>query len=117
MALSNGQKTILAGRCFLRVTKHGLFQQSKTMESEDREDIIRAKKAISPDGLENQSAEGHSGVGSEQPVADLPGDDLSNHELEDKYTDEAGEPAENVRTMNPNRNPNDKPDIDKPAYS
>ncbi|WP_245882466.1 hypothetical protein [Spirosoma oryzae] len=42
------------------------------MESEDREDIIRAKQSISTNGLENQSAEGHSGVGSEQPVSDLP---------------------------------------------
>lgn len=87
------------------------------MESEDRENIIRAKKAISPDGLENQSAEGHSGVGSEQPIDDLPSEDLPNQELDDTYTNDADEPAENVRQMNPNRNPNDKPDIDKPAYN
>ena len=86
------------------------------MESEDREDIIRAKQAISPNGLENQSAEGHSGVGSEQPVSDLPDEKLPNDELKDKYTDGPDEPGENVRVMNPNRNPNDKPNIDKPAY-
>ncbi|GAB3550034.1 hypothetical protein [Spirosoma fluminis] len=85
------------------------------MESEDREDIIRAKKAISPDGLENQSAEGHSGVGSEVPKEDLP--TLPKDDLEDKYMDGPDEPGENVRVMNPNRNPNDKPDIDKPAYN
>ncbi len=87
------------------------------MESEDREDIIRAKQAISPDGLEDQSAEGNSGVGSEQPAEDLPAQDLPNQRLEDTYMDGPGEPGENVRVINPNRNPNDKPDIDKPTYS
>jgi len=87
------------------------------MESEDREDIIRAKQAISPDGLEDQSAEGNSGPGSEQPVEDLPDQDLPNDAVREKYTDGPDEPGENVRVMNPNRNPNDKPDIDKPAYS
>ena len=86
------------------------------MESEEREDIIRAKQAISPNGLENQSAEGHSGVGSEQPISDLPDEELPNQALLDNYTDGPDEPGENVRVMNPNRNPNDKPDIDKPAY-
>ena len=87
------------------------------MESKDREDIIRAKQAISPNGLENQSAEGHSGVGSEQPVSDLPDEELPNDDLNEEYTDGPDEPGENVRIMNPNRNPNNKPDIDKPAYS
>lgn len=87
------------------------------MESKDREDLIRAKQAISPDGLEDQSAEGTSGVGSEQPADDLPTNDLPDQELADKYTDGPDEPGANVRMMNPNRNPNDKPDLDKPAYS
>lgn len=87
------------------------------MESEEREVIIRAKKAISPDGLENQSTEGHSGVSSEQPVSDLPDEALPDDELNKKYTDGSDEPGQNVRLMNPNRNTNDKPDIDKPAYA
>ncbi|MCX6215796.1 hypothetical protein [Spirosoma sp.] len=87
------------------------------MESDEREDIIRAKKAISPDGLENQSTEGHSGVSSEQPVSDLPDEALPDDELNERYTDGPDEPGQNVRMMNPNTNPNDKPDIDKPAYS
>ena len=87
------------------------------MESEDREDIIRAKQAISPDGLEDQSAEGNSGVGSEQPVEDLPNQDMPNQQIEDTYMDGPDEPGENVRVMHPNRNADGKPDIDKPAYS
>ncbi|QJW90644.1 hypothetical protein HNV11_15260 [Spirosoma taeanense] len=80
-------------------------------EDPDREDIIRAKQAISPDGLENQSVEGNSGPGSEIDPEPLPAD-----EYEDEYMD-GDKPGANVRMMNPNRNPNDKPDIDKPAYS
>ena len=87
------------------------------MESNDREDLIRAKQAISPDGLEDQSAEGTSGVGSEQPAEDLPTQDLPNQSLTDTYTDGEGKPAENLRVINTNRNPDDKPDLDKPAYS
>ncbi|QDK77545.1 hypothetical protein EXU85_02605 [Spirosoma sp. KCTC 42546] len=86
------------------------------MESKDREAIIQAKQAISPNGLENQSAERHSGVSAEQPVSDLPDEKLPNQELTDKYMDGPDEPGENVRVMNPNRNPNNKPSIDKPAY-
>lgn len=81
------------------------------VDNSEREDIIRAKQAISPDGLEDQSVEGNSGVGSEVQTKKLPA-----NELEDKYMD-GDEIAENVRTNNPNRNPNDKPDIDKPAYN
>ena len=81
------------------------------VDNSDREDIIRAKQAISPDGLEDQSVEGNSGVGSEVEDKTLPPT-----ELEAKYMD-GDEPAANIRTNNPNRNPNDKPDIDKPAYT
>lgn len=81
------------------------------MNESNREDIIRAKQAISPDGLEDQSAEGKSGVGSEVETKKLPADDL-----EDTYMD-GDDIADNVRVNNPNRNPNDKPDIDKPAYN
>ena len=80
------------------------------VDNEDREKLIRAKQAISPDGLEDQSAEGNSGVGAEVKMPRLAQD-----ELEDKYMD-GDEPAENIRMMDPNRNPNDKPNIDKPAY-
>ena len=79
------------------------------MNEENREDIIRAKQAISPDGLEDQSADG--GVSSEITPKPLP-----DNKLEDKYMD-GDELAEGVRTNNPNRNPNPKPDIDKPAYT
>ena len=80
------------------------------MNEDNREDIIRAKQAISPNGLEDQSAEGNSGVGAEidpKPLAD--------NVLEDTYMN-GDEPAENLRMMDPNRN-TDKPDIDKPAYN
>lgn len=86
------------------------------MESEERENIIWAKQAISPDGLEDQSAEGKSGVGGELPDGDLPTEALPNDELREKYADGPDEPAANVRVMHPNRNADGKPDIDKPAY-
>ncbi|MCY7350593.1 MAG: hypothetical protein LH606_07980 [Cytophagaceae bacterium] len=81
------------------------------MEDSSKQSRIRAKQAISPAGLGNQSAEGHSDTGSEMPLKDAPPD-----ELEEKYM-EGEEPASNVRQTNPNRNPNDKPELDKPAYS
>ena len=81
------------------------------VDNSDREDIIRAKQAISPDGLEDQSIEGNSGVGSEVVTKPLPSD-----KLEDEYMD-GDEIADNVRVNNPNRNPGSKPDIDKPAYN
>lgn len=81
------------------------------VDNSDRKDIRRAKQAISPVGLEDQSVEGNSGVGSEVQTKKLPPD-----ELEDKYMD-GDEIGDNVRVNNPNRNPNPKPDIDKPAYN
>lgn len=80
------------------------------VDNAERENIIRAKQAISPDGLEDQSAEGNSGVGAEVKMPKMPP-----NVLEDTYMD-GDKPAENIRMMDPNRNPNDKPDIDKPAY-
>lgn len=53
------------------------------MESKDREDIIRAKKAISPDGLEDQSAEADSGVGGMLPDSDLPTEALPNDAIDE----------------------------------
>lgn len=81
------------------------------MENQDKEDIIRAKQAISPAGLADQSAEGTSGPGSQ-----IDPDELAPDALEDEYMD-GDKPGANVRMTHPNRNPNPKPDIDKPAYS
>ncbi|MBD2701939.1 hypothetical protein IC229_14920 [Spirosoma sp. BT702] len=80
------------------------------MENQDKEDIIRAKQAISPAGLANQSVEGTSGIGSE-----IDPEELAPDALEEEYMD-GDELSANVRMTHPNRNP-DKPDIDKPAYS
>ncbi|MEZ0538511.1 hypothetical protein [Fibrella arboris] len=81
------------------------------MENQDKQDEIRAKQAISPAGLGDQSAEGNSGVGAEIDAPELPA-----NEMEDTYMN-GDEPAENVPMTHPNRNEGGKPDIDKPAYS
>lgn len=81
---------------------------------ESKEAQIRAKQAISPAGLGDQSAEGHSGPGSETELRDAPPSELEEEYLENDETQEVGA---NVRMMHPNRNPNDKPDLDKPAYA
>ncbi|GAA4466933.1 hypothetical protein GCM10023189_49770 [Nibrella saemangeumensis] len=80
-------------------------------EDPSKEDIIRAKQAISPAGLGNRS-------GADLPGSELPDEDIQElpaDELEDKYMtgDDLGE---NVREMNPNRNRDGKADLDKPAY-
>jgi hypothetical protein len=85
------------------------------MESEDNENISRAKQAISPDGLENQSTEGNSGVSSEIPDDELPTVDVPNQALEDEYMN-GDEPAENTPVSHPNRNIH-KPDNGKGSYS
>lgn len=85
------------------------------MESEDKEDIIRAKQAISPNGLANQSAEGDSGVSGQLPDDALPTDALPNDNLEDDYMN-GDEPAENVPMSHPNRNIH-KTDNDNSSYS
>ncbi|GAB4013290.1 hypothetical protein EXU85_11890 [Spirosoma sp. KCTC 42546] len=81
------------------------------MENQEKEDIIRAKQAISPAGLANQSVEGTSGPGSQ-----IDAEELEPDALEEDYMD-GDKLAANVRVTHPNRNPNPKPDIDKPAYS
>ena len=83
----------------------------ENQNNQDKEDVIRAKQAISPAGLADQSAEGNSGPGSE-----IDADELAPDVLEDEYMD-GEKPGANVRMTHPNRNPNPKPDIDKPAYS
>ncbi len=80
------------------------------MEAEDKDDILRAKQAISPAGLGDQSVEGNSGPGSEIDPQPLPAD-----ALEEEYMN-GDEPAEHIGQRHPNRN-TDKPDLDKPAYS
>lgn len=85
------------------------------MESEDNEDIIRAKQAISPSGLADQSVEGNSGVSGELPDDALPTDALPNDNLEDEYMN-GDEPAENAPMSHPNRNV-DKPDNGKGSYA
>lgn len=81
------------------------------MENQDKEDIIRAKQAISPAGLGDQSVEGTSGPGSE-----IDPDALAPDPIEDEYMD-GDKPGANVHMTHPNRNPDDKPDLDKPAYT
>ncbi|QMW06445.1 hypothetical protein [Spirosoma foliorum] len=81
------------------------------MENQEKEDIIRAKQAISPAGLANQSIEGNSGPGSQ-----IDAEELEPDALEEDYMD-GDNIAANVRMTHPNRNPNPKPNIDKPAYS
>lgn len=82
------------------------------MEDQEKEDIIRAKQAISPAGLADQSISGNSGPGSEIDPEPLPDDPL-----EDEYMD-GDKPASNLHMTHPNRNPNnDKPDLDKPSYN
>lgn len=81
---------------------------------ETKEAQIRAKQAISPAGLGDQSVEGHSGPGSEMPLRDAPPS-----ELEEKYVEEgpSQEPAENVHLTHPNRNAGGKTDSGKPSYA
>ena len=81
------------------------------MADQEKEDIIRAKQAISPAGLRDQSAEGNSGPGAEIDAPPLP-----HNQKEEDYMN-GDEPAENLPMSHPNRNPNDKPELDKPAYS
>ncbi len=82
------------------------------MEDQSKENQIRAKQAISPAGLGDQSVEGNSGPGSEPETVP----DLVPNELADKYL--AGdEPSGDLHQTHPNRNRDGKGDIDKPAYS
>ena len=80
-------------------------------EDPDKENIIRAKQAISSIGLRDQSAEGNSGVGAEIDPPELPA-----NEMEDKYMD-GDEPAENLPISHPNRNAGGKQDSDSTPYS
>jgi hypothetical protein len=91
------------------------------MENQDQEKeaIIRAKQAVSPAGLGDRSDKATRLPGNDSPE-DTPLSGMNPEDgadrLEDEYMD-GDEPGANVRQNNPNRNPNPKPDIDKPAYS
>lgn len=78
-------------------------------ENSSKEDQIRAKQAISPAGLGDQSTEGNSGPGAEIEPPALPAD-----ELEDKYMD-GDEPADDLPQTHPNRN-RDKTGGSTPSY-
>ncbi|WP_234736870.1 hypothetical protein [Tellurirhabdus bombi] len=82
------------------------------MEDQSKEDQIRAKQAISPAGLADQSGDAKGGVGSELPDEEIP--EVPITEIEENYLDE-NDNLDGVRQTHPNRN-TDKPDLDKPAY-
>lgn len=81
------------------------------MADQEQENIQRAKQAISPAGLMDQSAEGNSGPGAE---IDAP--TLAHNQQEEDYMN-GDEPTENVPITHPNRHPDDKTELDKPSYS
>jgi len=97
---------------------HSTIMEDQTnMEAEEqsKENQIRAKQAISPHGLGDQSPEGfHGGPAARLPDEDIP--DAPPSELEANYTDEDGQPLDSLPIRHPNRN-YDKPGLDKPAYS
>ncbi len=79
------------------------------MENEDKDDIIRAKQAISPAGLGDRSDKATKLPGNDSPD-DTPIDGLDvspSDELEDDDTP----------TTHPNRNRDGKVDTAGPAYS
>ena len=80
------------------------------MAEQDKKDIIRAKQAISPAGLGDQSAEGNSGPGAEIDAPELP-----KNETEDTYMN-GDEPAEDMPMTHPNRNPDKEGQTDQPGY-
>lgn len=86
-------------------------QNRNVMEDQEKEDIIRAKQAISPSGLGDQSVEGTSGLGSVIDPEPLPAD-----KLEDEYMD-GDEIGENVHELNHNRNTDKPKNTTGPAYS
>ena len=79
------------------------------MESEDKEDILRAKQAISPAGLGDRSDKATTLPGNDSPD-DTP---LSGIDPTPSDPDE----DDDTPTTHPNRNADGKVDIDKPPYS
>ena len=99
-----------SGRIFINKLKNPNLMATQDSSKEDQ---IRAKQAISPAGLGDQSADGTSGPGSEVPLKDVPPTALENEYLEG----ESDDPAANVRQLHPNRNADEKIDSSGPAYS
>lgn len=79
------------------------------MEDEDKEDILRAKQAISPAGLGDRSDKATTLPGNDSPD-DTP---LSGIDPTPSEVDEDDDTA----TTHPNRNANGKVDVGKPPYS
>ncbi len=74
----------------------------------DKEDILRAKQAVSPAGLSDRSDKATKMPGNERPE-DSPIDGLTTDPLDDPEADDAP-------TTHPNRNRDGKANLDKPAY-
>lgn len=74
----------------------------------DKEDILRAKQAVSPAGLGDRSDKATQMPGYERPE-DSPIDGLP--------TDPSEDDEEQDATTHPNRNRDGKVDIGKPPYS
>ncbi|MBC3784551.1 hypothetical protein [Spirosoma utsteinense] len=77
-------------------------------QDQDKEDILRAKQAISPAGLGDRSDKATRLPGNDSPE-DTPLSGLDTSPSDDEVEDEA--------TTHPNRNQDGKVDIDKPSYS
>ncbi len=74
----------------------------------DREDILRAKQAVSPAGLGDRSDKATTMPGNDSPEdTPLDGIDTSPSDSEEDN---------DVPTTHPNRNRDGKVDINKPAY-
>ena len=80
-------------------------------ENADKQDIIRAKQAISPDGLEDRADQTTTMPGYDEPE-DSPIEGIATEPLPDR----APETGDEAATTHPNRNRDGKVDIDKPAY-
>jgi len=79
------------------------------MEDEDKEDIIRAKQAVSPAGLGDRSDKSTTLPGYDSP------DDTPLSGMDTSPSDEGED--DDTPTTHPNRNRDGKVDIGKPPYS
>lgn len=77
-------------------------------QDQDKEDILRAKQAVSPAGLGDRSDKATQLPGNDSPE-DTPVSGMDTSPSDDEIEDEA--------TTHPNRNQDGKVDIDKPPYS
>lgn len=81
------------------------------MEDPEKEDILRAKQAISPAGLGDRSDKATTLPGNDSP-ADTPIDELKMTPTDDDIGEDDNDP-----TTHPNRNRDGKVDIGKGSYS